>query len=360
MDKNMKIAFIISSLGSGGAERVLTLIANELSKKHDIYIITLSNDESFYELDTKIKHIKLDLLKQSNNIFKGIINSIKRIFVLKKELKKIDAHINISFITQTNILSIIASKLNKQKIIIAERSVYYSETNTIFWRQLRRFIYLYANHLLTLTIDDAKNYDFLKNKSVIPNCIQFNKFSSMSNDNKENIILAVGRLHPVKQFDKLIKMYAQINSDYKLLIVGEGSERKKLESLINRLNLNNKIFLEGRKTNVFEYYNRAKIFVLTSKHEAFPNVILEAMSYGCAVVSFDCDYGPRTIIENNINGFLVKNEEEFKEKIELLMKNDEIRKKISKNAKERVKFFKCKKVMKQWEELIKNVSNKKK
>jgi GalNAc-alpha-(1->4)-GalNAc-alpha-(1->3)-diNAcBac-PP-undecaprenol alpha-1,4-N-acetyl-D-galactosaminyltransferase len=186
MDKNMKIAFIISSLGSGGAERVLTLIANELSKKHEIYIITLSNDELFYELDTKIKHIKLDLLKQSNNIFQGIINSIKRIFVLKKELKKIDAHINISFITQTNILSIIASKLNKQKIIIAERSVYYSETNTIFWRQLRRFIYLYTNHLLTFTVDDVKNYDFVKNKSVIPNCIQFDKFSSMSNDNKEN------------------------------------------------------------------------------------------------------------------------------------------------------------------------------
>jgi glycosyltransferase involved in cell wall biosynthesis len=154
-------------------------------------------------------------------------------------------------------------------------------------------------------------------------------------------------------------MYAQI-SDYKLLIVGEGSERKKFESLINRLNLNSKIFLEGRKTNVFEYYNRAKIFVLTSKHEFFSNVILETMSYGCAVVSFDCPYGPGEIIENEKNGILVENQniDELAKNLQRLIDNKKLRDKLSKEAIKVREKYDIKKIANEWDKLIKEVIDK--
>ena len=102
----MKIVFIISSLGSGGAERVVTNLANYFVSKYEVIILTLSDEDSFYPLNKNVKHIKLNLMKNSRNIFETIFNTFKRIIVLKRTLKKLNADINISFMTYTNILSI--------------------------------------------------------------------------------------------------------------------------------------------------------------------------------------------------------------------------------------------------------------
>ena len=221
------------------------------------------------------------------------------------------------------------------------------------WRFLRNTLYPLGSKLVLLTEDDAKNYNFVQNKVVIPNFINIQEKNS--NLRKENTILAVGRLHPVKQFDKLIDLYLQIDTDYKLYIVGEGNERQKLEQKIKNLNLENKVFLVGQVKNIYDYYKKAKIFVLTSKHEAFPNVILEAMYFGCVVVSLDCPYGPRAIIENEKSGFLVQNDEEFIEKLKFILKNEKEQLKISKNAIDRSNGFTHNKIIKKWEELIENI-----
>ena len=346
----MKLLFIISSLSNGGAEKILTLLTNHFSYKNDVYIITLSKHEPFYALEKKVTLIKLNLYQNSHSTYEALANNIKRITTLRKTIKSIQPDVVISFLTQTNIISIIATIFLNIPIIIAEHSIYNTENNNKFWKLLRRVIYPFSDTLVLLTKDDEKNYNFVTNKAVIPNFITI----SEPNDNlkKENIILAVGRLHPVKQFDKLIKIYAKIDTNYKLYIVGEGKEKNKLEKLIKRLKLEDRVSLEGQRKNIYDYYKKAKIFVLTSKHEAFPNVILEALYFGCAVVSFDCDYGPRAIIEDKKNGFLVNSEEEFVKKINMLTNNQELLDKISYYAKERAKDFEQEKIIQKWKNII--------
>jgi GalNAc-alpha-(1->4)-GalNAc-alpha-(1->3)-diNAcBac-PP-undecaprenol alpha-1,4-N-acetyl-D-galactosaminyltransferase len=355
----MRILYIISDLTNGGAERILVDFANYFSNKNEIYVITLSDTDSFYKFNDDVIHIKLNLLKNSHSLFDSIFSNLKRIRKIRKVIRNIKPNVIISFLTQTNIISILSTINLNIPIIITEHSIFNSKNNNTFWKILRRVTYPFANYLVVLTEDDAKNYNFIKNKKIIPNFINI-KNDNFKENEKQDIILAVGRLHPVKQFDLLIKLYSKMKTSYKLYIVGEGSERNKLENLIKELNLENKAFLEGQKKNIYDYYKKAKIFVLTSKYESFSNVLLEALYFECAIVSFDCDYGPRAIIKNNKSGFLVNNEKEFIEKINILITNDNLRKDLSKNAKNRAKEFSFKKIIKKWEELIKNVSNKKK
>ncbi|BCD67748.1 glycosyltransferase family 4 protein [Nitratiruptor sp. YY09-18] len=348
----MKIAFIISSLGSGGAERVATLIANELAKRHEVYIVTFSKDEPFYSLEKNIKLVQLDLLKKSKNSLETIKNTFNRIFVLTKTLHTIDADVNISFMTHTNILSTIASKIQKQKIIICERIAYgFYQSKMLYF--LRRVVYPMADLLITQTKEDRKNYKFLKNVKVIYNPINIPQIQN----NKEKIVLAVGRLEKQKGFDSLIKAFAKIKSDWKLVIAGEGSERKNLENLIRKLSLEKKVFLIGKQKDIFDWYAKASLFVLSSKKEGFPNVLLEAMGSGCASISFDCPYGPREIIENGKNGILVEDQniDALVETMQKLIDDKNLREKLSKEAVNVREKYNIKRIASEWEEVIEEV-----
>jgi len=344
----MKILFIISSLNSGGAERVVSLLANYFIKNHQVTIATFSNNEPFYTLDKNIVHKKLDLLKNSTTTFDKIKNIFYRIKSLKMFFKQENPDIVISFMTHTNILSIIASKLNNQKIIISERTVYDFYNSNIL-NLIRKCIYPFANTLITQTKADKENYKFLNNVEVIYNPISFIDCDIK----KENIILAVGRLDKQKGFDTLIDVFNQIDTNWQLIIAGDGKEKVNLEKLIYK----NNIKLIGNQKDIFKWYEKSSIFVLSSKKEGFPNVLLEAMSCGCAVVSFDCPYGPSEIIEHNKNGLLVENQnkEELKKAIELLIKNKNLRDKFSKEAIKVKEKYSIEKIAKEWENIINKV-----
>jgi len=344
----MKILFIISSLNSGGAERVVSLLANYFIKNHQVTIATFSNNEPFYTLDKNIIHKKLDLLKNSTTTFDKIKNIFYRIKSLKMFFKQENPDIVISFMTHTNILSIIASKLNNQKIIISER-IAYDFYNSNILNLIRKCIYPFANTLITQTKADKENYKFLNNVEVIYNPISFIDCDIK----KENIILAVGRLDKQKGFDTLIDVFNQIDTNWQLIIAGDGKEKVNLEKLIYK----NNIKLIGNQKDIFKWYEKSSIFVLSSKKEGFPNVLLEAMSCGCAVVSFDCPYGPSEIIEHNKNGLLVENQnkEELKKAIELLIKNKSLRDKLSKEAIKVKEKYSIEKIAKEWENIINKV-----
>ena len=346
----MKIGFVIYSLGSGGAERVLVNLANFLSKKYEVYIFTFSNDDSFYELDENITHVKLNLAKNSKNKFETILNIFKRIKALRDNFKNLD--VVISFMIHINILSIIASKLLNKKIIISERIEYSFYGKKINF--LKKIFYPFANYLIVLTNEDKKNYKFLKKVEVIPNPVILPKCSS---DKKEKIILAVGRLDKQKGFDTLIEVFSKIDTDYKLYIVGEGKERNNLENLINSLNLKGKVFLVGRQKEIYKWYEKASIFVLASRKEGFPNVLIEAMACGCACIAFDCPSGPGEIIDNMKNGILVENQnkEKLKEAIELLIKDKNLREKLSREAVKVREEYSIKKIGEKWEKLIQKI-----
>ncbi|MRI83364.1 MAG: glycosyltransferase family 4 protein [Nitratiruptor sp.] len=348
----MKIGFVIYSLGSGGAERVLSELANYLVGHHEVYIFTLSNSEPFYQLDKKVHHFPLDIAKKPKNLIDRLRLISHRIKAIREAIEVHGIDVVISFMTQTNILSIIAAKLARRRVIVSERIVHHFYSRWI--RTLRNFIYRFADFVVVQTRADALHYRFLKNIQIIPNPVRYNGCERNEISNKEPIVLGVGRLTQQKQFDLLIDVFCSMKlQGWRLVIVGDGQERQRLLSQKERC-FQAKVDLVGREEDVFQWYKRASIFVLSSQKEGFPNVLLEAMACGCAVVSFDCPYGPGEIIENGVNGILVENQNKaaLKEAIERLIYDEALRRRLSARAVEVREKYSIDKIGAMWEELI--------
>ncbi len=346
----MKISFVIYSMRSGGAERVVALLANYFVKKYEVEIITFTKEESFYDLNPKIKHTKLGIDYISRNKLHTIKNFFKRVRVLSDYLRRSNTDVVISFMTITNFLTIIASKIANKKVIVSERVAY----DFYGWKinLLKKIFYRFCDMLILQTKSDSKFYSV--KKKVIPNPINID--CSGTFDFKEKMVLGVGRLEEQKNFKLLIKVFSQIQTDWKLFIAGDGTQKEELEKMIKKDNIK----LIGIRKDIFDFYKKASIFVLSSKKEGFPNALIEAMACGCACVAFDCPYGPSEIIENYKNGILVENqnEEKLKEAIELLIKDENLRKKLAKEAVKVKEKYSIEKIADEWENAIEEVLKK--
>ena len=352
----MKIAFIISSLDSGGAARVLSLMANYWTQKnYRIIIITLGNSRPFYSLEDGIQIEQLSLLKNSVSIFNAIANNIERIKVIAKRLIKIDPDIVISFMTETNIISTIGCRIINKPIIIAER-ISYDFLASRVWVVLRKLVYRFSDALIVQTRYDREKYQCSANTSIINNPLNIKKM--VSNHREEKNILAVGRLNRQKGFDRLIKAFSNLDQkDWKLTIIGEGGERKNLERLIKDLSLEDYISMPGRTEAIEKWYQKSPIFVLSSRMEGFPNVLCEAMAYGCACVSFDCIAGPNEIITDKVDGYLVKNGDidALSTRINFLINDAEERRRIGKEAMKISDRLNIDSIMGQWDRIIEKI-----
>jgi GalNAc-alpha-(1->4)-GalNAc-alpha-(1->3)-diNAcBac-PP-undecaprenol alpha-1,4-N-acetyl-D-galactosaminyltransferase len=319
------IAFVISSLDAGGAQRVVCTLANKLINSYNISIIVLYECSIFYELDPRIKvafckPIYIDKPKQS--FISSLIGHYQLINRIKKNLKNHKIDIVIGFMTTANIYSVISAKWLKIPCIISERvHPKYSSINP-FWIKLRKVFYPKASMIVVQT-NEIKNYfsNFIDNDklAIIKNPLDKKLSDSrLPTITKENIILNVGRLEYQKNQDLLIKAFANLNiSDWTLILVGEGKKRQEYESLIETLGINEQVILVGNSNNVSAYYNKAKIFAFTSRFEGFPNALIEAMHFGLACVSTDCPSGPSDLISNNVNGILIPVEDQKSLELEL-------------------------------------------
>ncbi len=176
---------------------------------------------------------------------------------------------------------------------------------------------------------------------------------------REKTVLAVGRLHEVKRFELLIRLFAALHRqfpDWKLRIVGEGEERGRLEAAIKELHAENYVNLTGRKDadGVEDEMLRASLYAMTSRSEGFPFVLLEAQSCGLPVVAFDVRVGPGFVVQNGVNGYLAADMvyEDFCEKIASLMKDEALRHEMAEAAKARASEFSREKVAEIWYSII--------
>jgi len=354
----MKILFVISSLTSGGAQRVLITLSNYwIEKGWDITILSiLSDDKSFYIINPNIKVIYLD--KKYNN---NILNILWYLYGIRKTIKSNNPMIVIPFISSINIFTLISSIGLKKTILISERNSFDSLTSKV-WRSLRRIFYPLSDGLVVLSKYDYSKYTYVKSKKIIFNPLNIDTILESKFQMKERVIIAVGSLTEQKGFDRLIKLLTRIDlTGWKVLIIGEGSKRKELTELIQEFKLEDKIFLVGRKSNIYDYYKRASIFVLSSYWEGFPNVLLEAMAHGCSCIAFDCKTGPSEIIEDGINGYLVEdnNSKLFRDRLVELMNNKDIREVFFTNSLKTRDIFHINKIAKEWEDYINLVKRKK-
>lgn len=216
-----------------------------------------------------------------------------------------------------------------------------------------------VNYLVSVSKELASFYEgYLGKKSVyIPNCLDNvpNKLSKLEEKN----IIAVGRLSEEKGFDDLLRLFKKISTkhgDWKLNIIGDGMERNNLLELAKELKLGDKVAFHGYQSKDFinEMLINSSLYVMTSRTESFGLVLIEAMSYGVPCVAYDSAQGAKEIIDDGKNGFLVKdrNEEEMLNKINELINDEKLRKRLGKNARSKAKEYDGEIILDKWMKLI--------
>jgi glycosyltransferase involved in cell wall biosynthesis len=316
----MKLVFFLSSLSGGGAERATaTLATHWASRGWDITIATFSSPkEDAYVLPEAVKRVELGLLQASDGPIDGLIANARRVLRLRRALKSVAPTVVVSMMDQSNvILALAILGMRGLRSVGSERSYPPRSPLPGLWRQLRRWAYGGLDVVVAQTNDSAKwlrvntNAKLVK---VIPNAVVWPLpvalpsvvVSPIFGDCK--VLLAVGRLGVEKQHALLIDVFARLAfrfEQWRLVILGEGNERASLQAKIFSLDLENRVFLLGRAGNIAEWYARADLYVMCSSYEGMPNSLLEAMSFGLPVVSFDCLTGPRDVIRSGVNGLLV-------------------------------------------------------
>ena len=360
MKSKKHIAFIIYSLDSGGAERVVTTLANHFVNLYEVSIITIINKPSFYKLNNEVNlEYCVNKVTKSKGVLSALNNNLKLMRKIKGHLRTLNVDVALSFMTTSNVLSVLATKALKIPCIISERSNPYIYTHNSFWNKLIRYTYPKANYLVVQSklIEDYYN-KFVDGMRIVilPNPIS-ETLSSTKNisEVRKHTILNVGRLDCNKAQDLLIKAFANVkNHDWNLIFVGDGELSDQYQTLTQELGLNDKIIFTGNINNIQDYYNEASIFAFTSKSEGFPNALVEAMYFEMACVSTDCPTGPSEVIEDNKNGFLidVDSQPQLESKLQKLMDSETLRISFGKEAYKKTKSFEVNDVANQWNELI--------
>jgi GalNAc-alpha-(1->4)-GalNAc-alpha-(1->3)-diNAcBac-PP-undecaprenol alpha-1,4-N-acetyl-D-galactosaminyltransferase len=299
-----RIAFVITDLSNGGAERVVSILANYFdSKKYTVKILALNSNEISYPLNTNIQFKYLDVNK--NNLLKPF----KRISALRKELN--DADLVISFLWFINVYTLAANFFKKKKVIISDRSDPANELNgNRIFEIIRNFFYRLPNKIVFQTPDAKKYYSkFIQQKGVIiPNPISPN-LPKWNSKNDSKTIISICRLAEQKNLKMTIDAFAKFTEkfpNYKLVIYGEGPLRSELENYISKLGLSDKISLPGYVNNITDKLVNSSIYVSSSNYEGISNSMLEALGVGVPTIVTDCPVGgARMFVRNNNNGILV-------------------------------------------------------
>jgi GalNAc-alpha-(1->4)-GalNAc-alpha-(1->3)-diNAcBac-PP-undecaprenol alpha-1,4-N-acetyl-D-galactosaminyltransferase len=354
MDKK-KICLLIQSLQTGGSERVMSELAGYFCEKtnFEVHMVLFGiTPEIFYEVPANLKIYKPETVFNNKLRF---IYTINRLLYLRQTVRKINPDTLLSFGELWNSFVLMALWGLHYPVYISDRcspARKFKPVNTL----LRRILYPKAKGVIAQTERAKELYASQfrhQNISVIGNPIHLvqNKHS----EQRENIVLSVGRLIASKHHDKLIEVFSTISiPDWKLLIVGDDSLKQKnyvrLKELIHNLNMDGRVILAGKQSDIESFYIRSKIFAFTSSSEGFPNVIGEAMSAGLPAVAFNCIAGPSEMVDDGKNGFLVPlyDYDQFKTKLELLMNDNDLRSGFGRNAQDSIKRFSIQKIGEQY------------
>lgn len=369
--KKKKITFIIPSLASGGAEKVLIHLINHLNNEKYSICLVIFEDILDYKEDLHFSGEIVCLDKKSRwDFFKLIVKLSRTINYYKPE-------VIISFIHYANIVAILATMFSNRKlrVIISERShplISSSEARLGFLRRwLIKFTYKRAYKIVAVSKSIKKvlekNFSLQADKIItIYNPVPIETIKHKSNQQIDHpffksknlhVIISAGRLNKQKRFDILLKAFPLVKAKYDnicLIILGEGELRGELLTLSSQLKINEWIDFVGFKSNPYAWISKADIFVLSSDREGFPNVLLEAMACGVPIISTDCPSGPNELISDGKNGILVppSNENALAKAISTLIGDKKLRTKFSQEGRIRAGDFRIDKILPQYEALF--------
>ena len=300
-----RLILITNKLTGGGAERVMSVIANDFVERGiEVIFLVLKETPIEYSLDSRIKFIYKNDEKSKDSL--GQIRFIRTV------MKRYPGATVLSFFTHQNLYTIVASIGLKNRVIVSERNDPAYSIQGKLKKIIRKF--LYACRLcdgIVFQTSEAANYFSRKiqlKSVVIPNPMK-RDLPHMYEGVRKNTIVSFGRFEEQKNYEMLILAFSKfvaIYSDYKLFLYGKGSQLDALIKNTNQLKIADKVTFSGFSQNVHEEVIDAGMFVLSSNYEGLSNSMIEAMAIGLPVICTDCPSGgARTYIKNKINGLLV-------------------------------------------------------
>ena len=369
-----RITLVIASLEAGGAERVLSEMGNRWrGEGQAVTLITLWPAVlDFYPLHPLITRVALNVGAESTGAFAAVRNNLKRAFMLRRAIIASRPHVVISFAGTVNLLTLLAVSGLSIPVIVSERTDPTRWSAGFSWERIRRFLYPRAGSVVVQTervAQWARRFVPVEKVRVIPNPVSPEVWTNSGAVGQgevaalitRNTIVAMGRLGREKGFDLLVRAFALVRERYpywNLVIIGEGTERENLVELAAQLRVDDSISFLGRLANPHPLVRRAGIFVLPSRIEGFPNVLLEAMALGLPVVAADCCSGPREIVKDGIDGLLCPPEDAnaLADAMCRVMSNPSLRVRLGRHAINVRQRFSVQAVSKQWEDLVRSVS----
>jgi len=355
------ILLLCSGLNAvGGQEKMVVSFANSLAQEGYRISILIVGDttESFYPIDGNINVALLNAdfgIGSRVNYLKRKINFIKDIVRLKKAISKISPNLIITTEYSITTAAILGGLAASTKAICWQHSSF-TIKKSFLWDKASKYAYKKIHCIVALNAAEQKSYSFYNSHTVvIPNFIPSAKSIS---DLSSKTILTIARFDAVKGIDLLIPAAAIVlnqHPDWQWKLIGKGDLQKEYSSSISKYGWHKNLIVQAPVSNeISNEYQQAAIYVLPSRNELFPMVLLEAMSHGVPCIAFDCDTGPRHIITHNIDGILVEKEnpEKLAEAISLLIRDKEKRNHMGKAAFENVKRFTSDIVLKKWEALF--------
>lgn len=320
----MRILLYIDSLKAGGAERVTLQFAAWLSQAgHDVTVLTRHGPSwDFYPIDAEVRRVvELDSARAL-----GPLGFPWRLLALRRQLRRLRIELAIGMTTLPAIKLLLASRGLGVPVVVSERNYPPAKPPSAPWRLLRRLTYPWAAlHLVQTEAIAAwlRRQGLARQTACLPNAVAWPLASFEPRldpadwlDPSWPVILTVGTKSHQKGFDRLVGAFARIaadHPDWRLVIVGLEARPYHGDDQVAALrgllpadeSLQRRLVLPGKAGNVADWYGRADLFVLSSRYEGFPNVLLEAMACGCPCLALDCPTGPAEILEPGHNGCLL-------------------------------------------------------
>lgn len=355
------IALVVSSLGAGGAERnVVELAASWTARNIPVTVLTFEPPETdHYEVPDGVRRTAVE--GGAREVGMGPVAALRRVARLRRALREGQFRAAIGFMTETACLLAAAGAGLPTRLYAADRVCPRRHLLPRRWALARRALFPRLDGLFAQTSSAARFYRERFPRlgvHVVPNGVSREALARRgAATGSSRTVVAAGRLDPQKGFDLLIPAFAQATRkfpDWSLKILGEGPERPRLERLVDAEGVGGRVTFPGTVRDPFRHLQEAAVFALSSRYEGFPNVLLEAMTLGLAVVAADCPCGPAEIVRDGVDGLLVDPDSvsALARGLERLMGDDDLRRRLGRQATDVADRFAPDAVATQWLEIL--------
>jgi glycosyltransferase involved in cell wall biosynthesis len=363
----VRLTLVVSSLGPGGAERVVATLANAWVRRgRAVTLLTLDDGTRppFYPLDPAIRHVPLAVTGVSRGRLEAAVRNLGRIRVLRRAIRASRPDVVLSFTDTTNVLTLGAARLSRWPVVASEHSDPERHPLPAVWKRLMLVSYGWAAAIVTPNRETREWFPpgLRARTHVIPNPVAAGAAPPGFDGGRAGVlVVSVGRLSEEKGHDRLLEAFARVAAArpaWRLLIAGDGPLRGELEALRDRLGLRQRVELPGLVRDVGGLLARADLYVLASRREVFPMALCEAMASGVPAVAMEYRPGVREIMRDGVDGVVVPagDVSALAAAMARLMDDPAERRRLGTRAVEVVQRYGVDRVLGLWEELLRGLA----